>query len=376
MSNQLVVAINTLSVSDANEGIRTMLGRLIPAFAMLERHRVLLVCSDRNTHLFEEIGGHVETVQVRLSSRVTLPARLFADQVTVPRLVRDRADVLVTPSSVGSLRSPIPQVVIVPGHLAVPSLRRAAGPKAMSTLHRLYYGPLLRLTLRRADAVAAISHHLAAALIDELGLDPLTTSAMPLGVDLPPHQPLSLAERAPVVLFVGTLYPYKDASVAVRGFAGARQALPRATRLVIVGRDPDGGQADVLWKVAAAEGVTDAVEVLGAVDEPTLIDLYRRSRVLVLPSRCEGFGLPVLEAMAHGTPTVVADSSSLPEVVGATGAIFAPGDVDGLASKLVDVFANDEHWIKLSRAARARAEVCTWTRSAEHLAAVVDRVAP
>jgi len=376
MSSKTVVAINTLSVSEANEGIRTSLTGLVAALARRGRHRLLLVCSAHNRHLFVEPSSQVEVLSVALGTRARVARRLFADQVTVPRLVAARADVLVTPSSVGALRCPIPQVVIVQAHLAVPSMRKAAGLGALATLHRLYYGPLLRHSLRHADAVVGISQHLTAAVIAELGVPASSTYTVPLGVDLPPGPPLPRSQRRPTILFVGTLYEYKDAAVAIRAFARARSRLPDAARLLVVGRDPDGTQSERLQRVATDEGVLGAVDLLGAVDGATLTDLYRRSSVFVLPSRSEGFGLPVLEAMSHGTPSIVADATSLPEVLAGTGATFASGDAEALARELVAVFASDERWSTMSRAARRRAEACTWAASAEALAAVVDKVAP
>ena len=365
-----VVAINTLSVSDASAGTRTMLQSLLLALSRVapEFHQ-LLICSRTNRHLFE---GRTEVLEVALAASKA-SRRIYYDQLGIPRLLKGRADVLVTPSSVASYWSPVPQVVVVSAHLVLPSCQRLAGRTYLNPLHRIYYGPMLRWSLRRADTVLAISDFLARGLVEELEVDASKVRAMPLGVR-PPNRDVAVREHEPLILFVGTLFRYKDAMVALRAFLDAEPLLPQSTRLAIVGRDPDGKQAPALHEAARRAGMESRVDILGSIDDVALENLYQRAAVLIMPSRCEGFGLPVAEAMIHGVPVVVSDSTSLPEVAAGAGILVPPGQVGGFAHALVEVLSDGDRHSSLVERGLARAQELTWDAAARRLRTAVLEV--
>jgi glycosyltransferase involved in cell wall biosynthesis len=367
----ITLAVNTLSVTEANEGIRTVLRSLLPALARVAPEiRQLLVCSRTNRSLFDPAADAIE-VRVDHSRPVH---RILADQLHVPLKIRGRADVLFTPSSVGTLFSPLPQVVFVQHHLALPSCQALAGPRSVSTAHRLYYGPVMRWSLRRADRVLANSQFVAAALVDELKIPAAKVAPMALGVTAPRPMDDPVA-RDPAVLFVGTLYEYKDAVVAVEAFAQARADLPSGAQLIVVGRDPDGTQAPLLRRAAERAGVAHVVDIRGSVTDEGLRLLYSRASALLMPSRCEGFGLPVLEAMSHGIPVIASDSTALTETTSGAGILVRPGDVEGFASALSAVFNDGQLRADLVAEGYRRAAAMTWDATAERLRRAVEAVA-
>ncbi len=195
------------------------------------------------------------------------------------------------------------------------------------------------------------------------------------GVDIPGHladDVLALRLRRvgvapPFVLSVGTLEPRKNIPFLARVVARVRERHPEVT-LVRVG--PPG------WgDVTSIEG--PGVRELGAVDEDTLDALYRAATVCAMPSHYEGFGLPVLEAMARGCPVVASSTSSLPEVVGDAGALVAPNDDDGWFDALVRVVEDEEGRDARRRASVERARRFTWTESAHvHREAYEAALAP
>jgi glycosyltransferase involved in cell wall biosynthesis len=359
---RLVAAINTLSVSDLNEGTRTLAQGLLPALARVAPEiRQLLVCSQGNRHLFAHDADRVE---VDLDHAHVL-RRIALDQLAVPRLVRGRADVLVSAAGLATLPTRLPQVMLVSHHFALPSCRDAAGAEGPPRSRRLYYGAPFRLALRRCSSVLAISQFLADGLVRELHADPARVRAMPLGVD-PPTAPPVLGGRAPTLLFVGTLYAYKRVDLVIDAFGRARGRLPGDARLVVVGKDPDGTQHDRLRSLAGAAGVADRVDLLGAVDGPELERLYATSSALVLASRYEGFGLPVAEAMSRGTPAM-ADATSLPEVAGDGGLVVPAQDPSAFADAFVALLTDEPRRLALAERALARGRTLTWDATAEIL---------
>lgn len=364
MTRRPVIAINTLSVTPANEGTRTILRELIPALERIAPELdVLLVGSQANRSLLPPDADVVE-LSGFWSTKIR---RIVADQLVVPWRIRKRADLLVTLAGVPTLHSPVPQIAIVSMHLALPSCDVVAGDAGMGRLHRLYYGWPFRHGLARCAAVLGISQFVADAVVRELGVPSGIARGMPLGV-VPPTNATARTAPAdpPLVLFVGTMYGYKDVPMAVRAFGRARAQLPHGTRFAIAGKDP--GEETAAVRAAMAEaGVDDVVDVLGMVSDEQLEELYASASVLVLPSRCEGFGLPALEAMGRGLPVIVAATTSLPEVVGDAGIQVPAGDIEGFARAMVEVVTDPARQLDLSARGLARARSMTWSVTAERL---------
>jgi glycosyltransferase involved in cell wall biosynthesis len=136
----------------------------------------------------------------------------------------------------------------------------------------------------------------------------------------------------------------------------------------------DRGVGDALCAIAAEADEPDAVVLLGPVSEERLHLLYRAAAAFVYPSLYEGFGLPILEAMAAGTPVIAARAASIPEVLGDAGLLLDPLDARAWAEAIVSVM-NDERMRERMRAAgRARAATFTWERTARETLAVYRRV--
>ncbi|MEM9201884.1 MAG: glycosyltransferase family 1 protein [Actinomycetota bacterium] len=166
------------------------------------------------------------------------------------------------------------------------------------------------------------------------------------------------------VLFVGTREPRKNLRALLDAHRSAAPELP----LVIAG--PGGWGDDPIDASAGA-----AVRVVGRVDDADLAVLYDLATALVYPSLLEGFGMPVLEAMAHGTAAVTSADTATAEVAGDTGVLIDPTDRDALGGALADIAADPSRWDALGNAAKDRAALFTWDATGEALAAVYDEVA-
>lgn len=360
------IAVNTLSVTDDNEGIRTLLLGLVGALLRIDQvNRYRLIANTANQKYFVGLAGQVDLTVIDQRRRQPL-LRIVHDQTTVPWMTRRDTDLLLTLSSVGSLVAPVPQVVVLVAHLALPSVRREAGATRLSPVHRVYYGPVMRLSHRRARAVATISRYLADRLIADTRLPAAKVHAIPCGID---PVPVSCCPPAPLgdsayVLFVSTLYPYKNARAVIRALAMARPRLPTGLAAVIVGRDPDGTQADALRRLAADLDVSDHVTIAGKVSDEDRDRLYAGATAVVFPSLAEGFGFAALEAMARGIPVIASNRTSLPEVVGDGGILVDPDRPEELADAMVRVVSERGFHDTLVAAGRARAAELSWDQAA------------
>ncbi len=169
---------------------------------------------------------------------------------------------------------------------------------------------------------------------------------------------LGLGDR-PFVLVVGTVEPRKNLGALVSAMARLDRGA-RGADLVVVG--PDGWHGELAALEAQAAG---RVRLMGFVDDPTLWALYRGAAVFCYPSLFEGFGMPVLEAMAAGCTVVTSSGTACEEVVGTAGATVAPDDIDGLSSAIGDLLSDPERRAELGRAAQERARSYTWSATAE-----------
>ncbi len=179
--------------------------------------------------------------------------------------------------------------------------------------------------LKRASAIIAISDYTKRTLVEELGLPADRITVTPLGVDCDLFQPqpvpanflesYGLRAGIPYVLAVGSEDPRKNLPALVRAVALARERLPDL-ELVKAGAAHHEDERLRLRALAEELGIAEAVHFLDSVPEAHLPPLYCASRVLAMPSLYEGFGLPVLEAMACGVQVVIANRTSLPEVGG------------------------------------------------------------
>ncbi|MCW5880979.1 MAG: glycosyltransferase family 4 protein [Anaerolineae bacterium] len=249
-------------------------------------------------------------------------------------------------------------------------------PDAFNRTNRLYVATITRESVRRADAIIADSANTRADIIRLLGVAPDKVVAIPLGIDeqyrpAPPAEIEALRQRYGLppcfILYLGTLEPRKNYPRLIRAFAQLRRQSGLAHTLVIGGGK--GWLTESLFALAEQEKVASFVRFLGYVDEADLPALYSLADLYAFPSRYEGFGIPVVEAMACGTPVVCADNSSLPEAAGAAAILVNADDTDALAAAL-ERGLTDQAWRAAARRlGQAQAARFSWRASAAQLVA-------
>jgi len=223
---------------------------------------------------------------------------------------------------------------------------------------------------RRAGAIIAVSRHTADVAVSTLGLDPRRIEVIHHGVS-PGFTPgdRSRSGEAPYLLTVGE-YSRRKGFAEAFAVAGALAELGYPHRLRVVGRIAPWVRPALDALVASAP-VPDRIDLLGFVDD--VVGEYQRADVLLMTSRYEGFGLPVLEAMACGTPVVAFANSSITEVVGEAGILVDDGDVTKMVIAVRSVCDDPLLWHELSQRGIERAAEFSWERSARAHADVYRR---
>ena len=214
-------------------------------------------------------------------------------------------------------------------------------PDQMTAEIRRDYPALARSHAARAHAVIVPSHYAAGEVTRELHIDPARVHVCPLG---PPAWAADVRRRREAVrpqhiLFVGTLSLRKNVGTLLEAYARLRAKAPHAPPLVLAGhRTPVSARWEERCEQPPLKG---HVTITGYVDGAQKIDLYTGAAMLVLPSYEEGFGLPVLEAMACGVPVIVSSRGSLPEVAGAAASPIDPDDAEGFARAMQALLDGD-----------------------------------
>jgi glycosyltransferase involved in cell wall biosynthesis len=242
----------------------------------------------------------------------------------------------------------LPPRLDVPAVLTVQDLSFERDPQLMGRLDRATFRAVVPRSVRRAVRVLAISERTKHDLVELYGVEESKVVVTPLGVD-PSFRPAERG-RGTYVLFVGAIQQRKDPLAAAAAAAAA--GLP----LVAVGPEKDARLAGELRRAG--------VDVRGYVPKDELVRLYRGAAALVLPSRYEGFGLPVVEAMASGTPVVATPDEALREVAG-DAAVFA--EPHALADGLRRAIEERE---RLVPAGLERARLFSWDETARRTLAV------
>jgi glycosyltransferase involved in cell wall biosynthesis len=170
------------------------------------------------------------------------------------------------------------------------------------------------------------------------------------------------------ILFVGTLEPRKNIERLVEAYAHLRRRDPAAPPLVIAGGK--GWFYETIFRRVHELGVNDAISFPGFIASDELPSWYRAATIFIYPSRFEGFGLPVLEAMACGTPVITSTESSLPEVAGDATLLVGPDDVPAMADAMARLLGEPELAAELSARGLRQAAQFSWARTARETAQV------
>jgi glycosyltransferase involved in cell wall biosynthesis len=255
-------------------------------------------------------------------------------------------------------------------------------PQVHLLYKRIFFRTMIPLSARRADALIAISNSTRSDILRILQLPPARVATIPYGI-APIFQPIAAARGRdafcqqhnlpyPFILYVGNLEPRKNLPALVRAFARlVQEGLPHT--LVFAGAR--GWNDAPIFATIQELGLTPRIVFTDYIPQVALPALYGAADLFVYPSLYEGFGLPVLEAMACGVPVITSNLSSMPEVAGDAGILVDPNDVNALADAMTRVLTDQVLRATLAAKGLARARSFSWERMAQETLAVYARVA-
>jgi glycosyltransferase involved in cell wall biosynthesis len=338
--------------------------------------RLSVVCQPRDALLYQRLAPGARVIP-GTEAVATRTARLTWEQTTLPWLVRKLGvDVLHSPHYTAPLAVPAASVVTL--HDAT----FFTDPILHSSVKARFFRAWTRASLRRAQVCVVPSQATAAELVRIAAADPRTLHIAPHGVDTdllyPPSEQdvkrvtedLGLGDTD-YVAFLGALEPRKNVPALIRGFAQACKGRARPPALVLAGQPGWDGQVE-----RALDSVPRRLRVIRAGYLPfeSLAGFLGGALLVAYPSLGEGFGLPVLEAMAVGACVLTTRRLSLPEVGGDAVAYCGVGTGD-IAAALVELFDDPRRRAELSAAAQARSKEFTWAGSADRHREAYDRAA-
>ncbi|HLV33828.1 MAG TPA: glycosyltransferase family 1 protein [Spirillospora sp.] len=243
-------------------------------------------------------------------------------------------------------------------------------PQVLPASRRLYLRLLTRLTCHRARRVIAISESTARDVVASLGVPADRVDVAAPGYDpaffrpLPPEQVAAFRRQKGLPerfwFYMGTLEPRKNLVTLLEAYA----RLPQSERLPLLLGGGKGWLYDEIFATIERHNLADSVHWLGYLSAEELPLWYNCAEVFVFPSVFEGFGLPVLEAMACGTPVIVSDISSLPEVTGSAGLWLSPYDTEAWSIALRRAFADTDWRVQSSQQGLAEAARYSWQETA------------
>lgn len=321
---------------------------------------------------------HAETVSQWCSHMriVDAPIYTFTEQLAVPKAASN-ADLLHVPHynvplfHRGQLLVSILDVI----HITDPAY-------CNNLAVQLYARPMLYLAARKARHIVTISEFSKAQIIEHLGVPPEKITAIHCGVNgqfrCPDRTEAARAVedhldiRMPYLLYVGNLKPHKNVPTLLRAFSILRSRISLPHRLIILGDDRHGCKS--VFEQCEQLKISDVTSFVPRVPGRILPSLYAAADLLIMPSRVEGFGLPVLESMASGTPVVCSKAASLPEVGRDAVLYFDPRDPYELAERIDSVLRSPDAQNRMRLRGLARARELTWTRSVQGHLRVYERL--
>ena len=345
--------------------------RLLSALAELDPPdlEVSLYVNRRFGEVHGDLAARHRTVVAPVSGS-SRPLRVAAEATWLAaRAHRDRLDLLHHAGGT------MPLLRTVPGVVTLHDLQPVTHPERFGPVKRTYIRAVAPRSLRAASAVVCLTSFTAADAVRTAHVDPDRVHLVPSGIADPGPGPDPVVQDAvlerygllgcPFVLYPAITYPHKNHETLVAALARVAGDRPDLRLVLAGGVGPHEG---VVRAAVEAYGLEDRVVRTGRIPEEELDVLYRRATLVAFPSTYEGFGLPVLEAMARGRPVVASRVGGIPDVAGDAAVLLDPHDTSAWASAMADLLDDPVRRTLLSRHGVERSHHFRWPDAAAALA--------
>jgi glycosyltransferase involved in cell wall biosynthesis len=343
-------------------GTEIYLRELLAALADLDQTNEYLVFTNLETQFDlvpKQANFHWKPQAVHARFR---PARILWEQIVLPfEAARYRLDVLFNPGFTAPLSSPCRQVTVF--H----DLQHKRHPEYFRWFDLPFWQFLLWMAAHRSHRLIAVSEATRSDLLRFYSIPKERIAVVHHGVE-PAFSRLDRSHTESYLLCVSTLHPHKNLPRLIRAYGRKK----RDFRLILAGLR--GFHAEAIERLIEDLKLQDSVRITGWVPREELYSLYARARAFVYPSTFEGFGMPVLEAMAAGIPVACSDIPPLREVAADAALFFDPLNEDDIASGIERVMSDASLQERLTTAGRERARPFTWVRCAEQTLKVLSDV--
>ncbi len=358
------IGVNALYlIPGAVGGTEIYARQLLGALVRIDPKNEYFVITNRETSDLAPQAPNVRVLAQPVPARVR-PVRIAWEQAMIPLLAaRHKLDVLFNPGFTAPLVLPCPQVTVF--H----DLQHKRHPEYFRWFDLPFWNMLLYGSAVRSQSLIAVSE---ATRLDLLRYYGRNATVVGHGVEPEVFAIPGRRSPQPMVLCVSTLHPHKGIETLLGAFARFRAAHPEF-RLVLAGMR--GFAADAIDALIRDLKLSDCVELTGWVSRERLYELYSQAFALVYPSRFEGFGMPVAEALAAGVPVACSDIEPLRSVAGGAALQFPPGDEGAIAATLERLCADSDLRHRLSESGRRRATAFTWQSAASKTLAVLTSTA-
>ncbi len=269
-----------------------------------------------------------------------------------------------------------PTACVVTIYDLIPLLFPEYTPRAWKTRLHPVFRRVMREVGQRADLIITISSASQQDITEHMLRGIRKAPAMvtiPAGVDtrFTPAPPVEHGEK--VILYVGRMDPYKNVTGLINAFVKMRTRVPFPVRLRLIG--PRNPQYTEVEDLIARHRLAPHIDWPGYVSDEELVQAYQQADIFVLPSLYEGFGMPVIEAMASGTPVICSNRASLPEVAGDAARLIDPLDTAQLADAICAILSDPAQAATMREKGLQQAAEFSWTQTARQTLAAYEQAA-
>lgn len=374
------IAINTLSLNKTKAGMGNYIINLVNNLAHIDKKNEYHVfVSENNKHFFNIKQGNFKIINIGRIIRINL-ARLVWEQVFLPAYVkRHKIDVLHSPGFV------IPFLSKAKNVLTIADMTFINYPKVHTIVKRAYFGLFMPYSMRKADRIISISGSTKRDALKLININPDKIEV----THLAPEEGFRVIDRkkaesrikldykiySPFILFVGMIEPRKNLIRVLNSFSELKKGLKKEKfphKLVIVGKK--GWKYRGIFETVERLSLKKDVVFTGYIPDADLAMFYNAADIFVYPCLYEGFGLPILEAMACGCPVITSDVSSMPEVAGNAALLVNPKDAHKISSAIGRLIKDRKLREDMIKKGLKRSREFSWRRCARETLKAYEEV--